>query len=116
MPEMNEAVELARAVRDTLDEKKAEQIVLLDVRGLSSVTDIYLIATAANTPHIKALYNEVEKMARSCVGHKSRRRAGTPDSGWMVLDYLDVVVHLFLPETREFYALEKLWNDAPRID
>lgn len=88
---------------------------LLDVAGLSTVTDYYLIVTGNSTPHLKALTNELEK-ALSAQGIKCFRRAGEPESGWMVADYLDFVVHIFTAEMREYYQLERLWNDARVIE
>lgn len=95
--------------------KKAEQVTLLDVTGLSPVTDYYLIATGNSSPHLKALATEVEK-SLSEHGVKCFRRAGTPDSGWIVADYLDFVVHIFTQELRDHYQLERLWNDAKVVD
>jgi ribosome-associated protein len=88
---------------------------LLDVTGLSPVTDFYLIATGNSTPHLKALAGEVanvmEKHGVTCYRH-----AGTPDSGWIVADYLDFVVHLFTAERRDYYQLERLWRDAKVVE
>lgn len=95
--------------------KKGEQIVLLDVSGISPVTDYYLIATGNSAPHLKALAGEVEK-ALSMHGVRCFRRAGTPDSGWIVADYLDFVVHLFTSDLRDHYQLERLWNDAKVVE
>ncbi len=89
-------------------------MVVLDVRKLSTVTDYYLIATGNNSPHLKALGTDMDK-ALDAEGAHRFRRSGTPESGWMVSDYLDVVVHIFNREQRARYALEQLWNDAPRI-
>ncbi len=90
-------------------------MVLLDVRGLSSVTDYYLIATGQNTPQLKAMAVELEK-ALEVAGASRYRKSGKPDSGWIVDDYVDIVVHLFSDEMRKYYDLEKLWNDAKRVD
>ena len=89
-------------------------MVILDVRGLSAVADLLLVATGNNGPHLKALTQAVEE-ALSAAGSGKFRRSGTPDSGWIVSDHLDVVVHLFTREKRAYYALEALWNDAPRL-
>ena len=84
------------------------------MRELSSVTDFYVLCTGLNAPHLKALADEVDRvmdrLKRPCF-----RRSGTPESEWIVADYLDVVVHLFTARTREYYALERLWSDAPRF-
>lgn len=105
----------ARQAREALLAKKGEQVTLLDVSGLSPVTDFYLIATGNSTPHLKALATEVEK-SLAVHGVKCFRRAGTPDSGWIVADYLDFVVHLFTQELRDHYQLERLWNDAKVVE
>ncbi|HMP76071.1 MAG TPA: ribosome silencing factor [Kiritimatiellia bacterium] len=105
----------ARQAREALLAKKGEQVTLLDVTGLSPVTDFYLIATGNSTPHLKALATEVEK-SLAAHGVKCFRRAGTPDSGWIVADYLDFVVHLFTQELRDHYQLERLWSDAKVLE
>ena len=78
------------------------------------MTDYYLLANGLNPPHLKALADELEK-ALARVGIRCFRRAGTPESGWVVADYLDAVVHIFSSHVRAYYALERLWGDAPRI-
>lgn len=97
-----------------LQDRLAEEIRILKVREVSSVTDYFVIATANAVPHIKALCDEVEHRTRA-VKARCRRRGGTPESGWMVLDYSDVVVHIMTRELREFYALEQLWSDAKTL-
>ncbi|MCZ7591514.1 MAG: ribosome silencing factor [Kiritimatiellae bacterium] len=104
-----------RLAREALLAKKGEQVVLLDVTGLSTVTDYYLIATGNSAPHLKALTNEVEK-ALGAHGIKCFRRAGEPGSGWIVADYLDFVVHIFTEDLRGYYQIERLWNDAKVIE
>ena len=102
------------AARDALDEQKGKDIAILDVSALSNVTDFYVIATGTSTPHIKALADEVGRALRK-KGIRCRRTSGTPESHWMALDFLDAVVHIFSAETRSYYALEELWNDAIRV-
>ena len=95
--------------------KKGEDVVILDVRGLSSVTDYYLLVTANSAPHIKALTTEIEhELEKEKV--RCYRIAGSPDSEWVVVDYFDAVIHIFTPKTREYYALEQLWSDAKRLE
>ena len=113
--ELIEALELAKKAREALLSKKGEDVVILDVNELSSVTKFFLIATGSSGPHIKALAEEVERILKGG-GVRCYRRSGTPESEWLVVDYLDAVVHVFSPETRQYYALERLWGDAPRID
>ncbi|NLG34601.1 MAG: ribosome silencing factor [Lentisphaerae bacterium] len=97
-----------------LDDKKGEHIVVLNVAGLSSVTDYMILCSGLNIPHLRALADEVARRLRledppvAC-----HRRAGSAESEWFVLDYVDVVIHLFTPAMRTYYALEQLWKDAP---
>jgi ribosome-associated protein len=95
--------------------KKGEDVVILDVRGLSTVTDYYLLATANSPPHIKAVAAEIERELKK-ENRRCYRMAGSPDSEWVVADYLDAVIHIFTPKTREYYALERLWSDAKRVE
>ncbi len=90
-------------------------MVILDVRGLSTVTDYYVIATANNKPHLKALAGEVEESLEK-EGTRAFRVGGTPESEWVVVDYFDAVIHLFTANTREYYGLESLWSDAKRVE
>jgi len=106
-----EAKALALRIRDILDEKKATDIAVLDVRGASTVTDYTIIATGTSSPHIRALYEEVQHQLKQ-EGVPCYRRSGETEGGWMVLDYVSVIVHLFEPEIRAYYALETLWDSA----
>ena len=91
------------------DAKKATDIMVQEVRELISVTDYFVIATAANR-------RQIEDAVRTKAQMKPLHREGTQDGTWSLLDYGDIVVHVFQPETREYYRLEALWNDAPVID
>lgn len=106
---------LALRCRALAENKKAEDLVVLDVRGLSSITDFFVLATGSSEPHLRAIVEEiVQKLEEE---HRLRPRAqdGTWASHWVVLDYLDVIVHVMHPDTRALYALESLWGDAPRL-
>ena len=107
-------LKLAMAARDAAESKKGIAPVILDVRGLSGVTDFYVLVTGNSPPHLKAMQSEVEHQLKAIGGHRYRA-SGEPDSGWTVLDYLGVVIHFFAHEMRERYAIEELWKDAPRI-
>ena len=89
---------------------------VLDLRGISTFTDFFVICSATSEPHLKAIAGEIE--ARLKEDHDVRAAAidGFPASQWIVLDYLQVVVHVFHQEKRAFYSLEDLWGDAPRIE
>jgi ribosome-associated protein len=96
-------------------DKKAENIVVLDLREISTFTDFFVICSAGSEPQLKAIAGEIETRLKE--DHQIRAAAvdGFPASQWIVLDYLQVVVHIFHREKRDFYSLEDLWGDAPRI-
>ena len=97
-----------------LDERKAEDIITLDLHEHANIADYFIIATGANKPHLKALYDGLQRLFKDA-GFKGYHKAGVPDSGWMIMDYHGVMVHIFERELREFYDLEKLWKDAPEV-
>ncbi len=105
---------LLQRILDILADKKAESVVVLDMRKLSSVTDFYVIASGNSGPQLRAMSEDLAFRLKK-EGRPVHRRAGSPESQWMVLDYLDVIVHVMSPESRAYYAIEELWNDAPRI-
>jgi ribosome-associated protein len=102
----------ARAASD----KKAEDILVMDVAALLVVTDYFVICTGRNDRQVKVIADEVEEQMRVHGGEKPTGREGLPEAKWVLLDFGDVVVHVFQPEEREFYRLEKLWGDAPRLE
>lgn len=97
-----------------LNDRKAEDIVALDLREHANIADYFIIATGANTPHLKALHDGLQRMFKDA-GFKGYQKQGVPESGWMIMDYQGVMVHIFERELREFYDLEKLWKDAPEV-
>lgn len=110
-----DARELAIRCREVADEKKAEDIVILDMRKLTSVTDYFVIATGTSEPHLRALIEELTERIEAEFGIRPRAVDGTLKANWVVLDYLDVIVHLMRADMREKYGLEILWGDAPRV-
>lgn len=94
-----------------LDEKQAREIRVFDVSGISTVTDYYLVATGTSSPHLKALVSQLQHQLKA-LGVSCYRHSGTPESGWVVVDYVDVVIHIFAQEARDYYAIESLWKDA----
>lgn len=106
--------QLARSAREAAESKKAINPVVLDVRGLSGITDFVLVATGSSGPHLKAMDAEIGRALKTA-GRASHRASGSPESGWMVRDFLGLVVHLMTPEMRDYYAIEDLWSDAPRV-
>jgi len=97
------------------DGKKARDIVVLDIRRLFFLTDFFVIATGNNTIQLRAIADEVNRRLKEA-GLRRLSLTGYQDGRWVLMDYIDVVVHLFLPEAREYYDLELLWGDAPRLD
>jgi ribosome-associated protein len=97
-----------------LDDKKAENIVILDLRGVANISDYFIVATAANGPHLKSLSDGLQRLFKN-EQYEGYRAAGTGDSGWVIADYDGVMVHVFSFEMRNLYDLEKLWKDAKRI-
>jgi ribosome-associated protein len=106
---------LALLCRELADNRKAENIIILDVRKISSITDFFVIASGASEPHLRAIVNEITDKLRD--DHHLRARAvdGTLQAAWQVLDYFDVIVHIMRTDVRERYDLESLWGDAPRV-
>ena len=105
------AVAAARAAA----EKQAQDVVILDVHDLIVITDYFVLCTGTSDRQVKTVVEEVEKALRE-LGHKPVRREGEQESRWVLLDYVDLVVHVFAPEERGFYDLERLWLDAPRLE
>ncbi len=105
----------ARAATGYADDKKAENIIVLDVRQISMVADFLLICDGSSLPHLRAIRSEIADRLKHDHGIPPYSSHGTPDSGWLLLDYGDVVIHVFHAEKRAFYGLEDLWNDAPRL-
>jgi ribosome-associated protein len=106
---------LALLCRELADNKKAEDIAILDVRELSSVTDYFVVASGTSEPHLRAIVDEIIDKLRD--DHQLRAKAvdGTFHAAWVVLDYFDVVIHVMRTDIREKYDLETLWGDAPRV-
>jgi ribosome-associated protein len=106
---------LALLCRDLADNKKAENLLVLDVRKLSSVTDFFVLASGSSLPHIRAIVQEINDGLRR--DHELRPRVvdGSPAGGWVVLDYFDVLIHVMHASVRERYDLESLWGDAPSV-
>ena len=106
---------LALLCREFADNKKAEDIAVLEVRELSSVTDYFVIATGTSEPHLRAILDEITDTLREEHGVRPIAVDGTAHGAWVVLDYFDVIVHLMRADVRERYDLESLWGDAPRV-
>lgn len=115
---MNEAQseQLARQLAAVADAKKAEDVIVLDMRGLVTYTDFLAICTARSERQAKAIVDEVRVRVKREAGLLPGGVDGGGEAGWTILDYLDCVLHVFTPEARERYGLEELWHEAPRLD
>lgn len=109
------AVEVALAAAQAAADKQARDIVVLDVSEQLVITDCFVIASAPNERLVAAIVNEIEGRLRD-LGAKPVRREGDREARWVLLDFIDVVVHVLHSEEREFYSLERLWKDCPRIE
>ncbi|MCW2949887.1 MAG: Iojap-related protein [Thermoleophilia bacterium] len=105
---------MARAMATSALEKLATNVRLVDLREVVSYTDYFDICTAANTRQTKAISDHIVDQMRERGYHKPRRREQDVDGAWLLLDYVDVVLHVFTPEAREFYRLESLWGQVPQ--
>lgn len=110
------AREAALIAARAADEKKAADLIVQEVGEITSVSEYFVIATAANNRQVEAIIDEVEEQCRARAGRKPLHREGIDSGTWALLDYGDFVVHVFQPEARDYYRLEALWNDAPIVD
>jgi len=106
---------LALLCREFADNKKAENIVVLDVRKLSSVTDYFVIASGTSQPHLRAIVEEIHSRLRDEHDLRPARSEGATGGNWVVLDYFDVIIHVMHADTRQRYDLEGLWGDAKPV-
>ncbi len=107
---------LARHLAELADSKKAEDIVALDMRGLVAYTDFLVVCTARNERQARAIVDEVRVRVKKESGLLPGGVDGGGAAGWTIIDYLDVVLHVFTPEARDRYQLEDLWHEAPRLE
>jgi ribosome-associated protein len=109
-------LEQARRTAALCQEKLATDVTILDMRDVCDFTDFFVIATGRNARQTKAIYDEVAGVLKKEHRLLPRSSAGVAEASWIVADYLDVVLHLFTPETRGFYRLEELWSDVPSVE
>jgi len=110
-----EALSLARRIVDLASDKLASDIALLDIRGVSLIADYFVICTVASERQASAILKDLSEKVLEDFGRKPMHTEGKPDSGWVLLDYGDVIVHVFSPTQRTFYNLEQLWAAATPI-
>lgn len=109
------SIELVKFAAKLLDSKKATDIVALDIRGVTSLGDYFVVASGSSTTQVKSLAEELEdKLSKQ--GMEPKRVEGERSAMWVLMDYSDVIIHIFNHETRDFYCLERLWADAPKLE
>lgn len=112
---MDRILRLAKETGRIAEDKKAEDITILDLRNITTLTDSFVICSVTNNRQARAIVQEIEeKLAK--FGLRLDHIEGYPDSNWILMDYTDLVIHIFTKEIREYYDLEHLWGDAPRVD
>jgi ribosome-associated protein len=112
---MAEALELTRAIVNALDKKRGMSIEVLHTTDITTLADYFIMCSAASSTQLRTLNDACEETAKK-MGETPHHIEGDRNSGWVLLDYSAVVIHLFLPEQREFYDLERLWLDADRVE
>ena len=112
---MMEPMEIARMAAETLDNKKAEDILMLSVAHRTVLADYLVIATGRSVPQVKALTEALEEQLERSGGVQARRREGVSEGRWTVLDYGTVIVHIFHEQERAYYQLERLWMDGDNV-
>ena len=110
-----DATTTASIAANAAHDKKAEDILILEVGSIMGIVEHFVVTSASNTRQVKTIVDEVEKQMRERADAKPRAVEGLTDASWVLVDYGDIVVHVFLTETREFYGLERLWADVPRV-
>ena len=105
--------ELAHAIVELAADRKAVDIVQLDLRGMIGYTDYFVVCSGRTERQTKAIHDAIYEGLKSAYGRLSERVEGLPGARWILMDYLDVVVHVFVPDTRDYYRLEQLWGEAP---
>ena len=110
-----EAIRMAEVAARAAVSKLAQDVVVIDVSGQLVITDLFVIASASNERQVNAIVDEVEEKMR-LAGSKPARREGAREGRWVLLDYVDIVVHIQHQEERSFYALDRLWRDCPLVE
>ncbi len=113
---MTDPQQLALLTAAYAADKKAIDLLVLDLRGVAGYTDFFVICTGGTDRQTKAIHDGIHVGMKNDHGLLPRRVEGLGEARWILMDYLDVVVHIFTPQTRDFYRLEQLWGDVPRLD
>lgn len=107
---------LARRIAELMDDKKATEIVALDVRGIANFTDFFIVCSGASDRQVKAIHDSVREGLKQDHDMLPVRTEGERERSWILLDYGDCIAHVMLPEVRDYYRLEQLWGDAPKLE
>jgi ribosome-associated protein len=110
------SIDQARRIAALASEKLAEDVVILDMRPVCVYTDFFVLATGRNARQTRAIFDEVHSQLKQEARLLPRAVDGAAEAEWIIADYLDVVLHVFTPDTRDFYRLEDLWGDVPAVD
>lgn len=111
-----EPVALAQTAARAADSKGGSEIVVIDIRQVFAICDYFVVVTASSAPQVKAVVDKIEEDLREIHGEKPRAVEGAGSRHWVLMDYGSVVVHVFLTEDREYYRIERLYTDAPKLD
>ena len=107
-----ESKQISRKITNILEDKKAREIIAINIENVSIIAEYFVICNGTSTPHIKALADEIEKRLETEDNLRVRHREGYNSARWILLDYGDVIVHIFHKDDREFYDIERLWSDG----
>ena len=116
MTDVDDALTVATVAARAADEKQGRNIVVLDVAAILAIAELFVVLEAPNRRLVRTLVDEIEHAVREATGRSPRRVEGVREQQWVLLDYGDVVVHVFLDEIRRFYEIERLYRDAPTVD
>lgn len=114
-PKISAALQLAQVAARAADEKQGSDITVLDVGDVLAITELFVVATASNSRQVGAIQSEVSHKVRELLGRLPLRSEGTVEQQWVLIDYGDVVVHIFAQEARDFYEIERLYFDAQQM-
>ena len=114
-PKISAALQLAQVAARAADEKQGTNITVLDVGDVLAITELFVVATASNSRQVGAIQSEVNHKVREVLGRSPLRSEGTVEQQWVLIDYGDVIVHIFAQEARDFYEIERLYFDAQQM-
>lgn len=112
---MPDALTIAKTCAKFADEIQAEDIVVLDLNGISTIADYFVICSGTSMPHLKAIARDIRQNTQEAIDEAPHSGEGEAESHWIVIDYVDVIVHIFHQDKRDVYRLEDLWSDAPHL-